>query len=679
MSLKARALPSALALLSSIESVALAADFDARGYAVFEPAAVVTSSFEDGETPSIRCDEGCEWNASGGGADEELALHGSRYLRLSAGQAPFEIDLDLPRRDASYRFRAWVRHARVWARVVLEYASNRPTEAGWLFPSGRVTSDGWVELASNPVSVSGSELQAAFFRVEGALVDLDAIEVVPEGGYEGGGACFGATDPACGPRASCIAERCRQNDSYLPLLPAPEHRQSIARYLMSRIRHHYGGQYSRANYMPAALAEMATMEQARSASEYWAAFGRGVRLLHDWHTSASSALSTLGSARHLGVCFIEGRADLTRDVWPSSPHRADILVSHVAQAANMGLRPGDRLASVDGEHPIDWARSLVGVAWVYHPATDPDVDADFAEALRSLIPLYARSFSVVRCDGESGACADRTETIDVKTIPEGGSGPRCDNRPAYHLANPPEAQPGDITIHHRVPFLPWRDRVLDSSEVEAIYGMTWDNLYGPVLSPLFREANAFFKQNARGVILDHRAGNGGTIDAPEAITELVRPPFELSVGPGFMPVAGYDGPATLEEGKLLFERFRVFPSLVYNIGSSSADPDLPVALLIHRDGSASDWLPLGMKGAPKVQIFGPHETAGAFSSFYQFAYWSRFDFQIASGDTFTFEGKALIGHGIEPDVVVEHTQSALLQGRDLPYEAALQWIRENLK
>ena len=140
-----------------------------------------------------------------------------------------------------------------------------------------------------------------------------------------------------------------------------------------------------------------------------------------------------------------------------------------------------------------------------------------------------------------------------------------------------------------------------------------------------------------------------------------------------------DGPATEAEGIARFEKLVKIPSQVFEVGSSTPDLELPVALLLHRDGSASDWLPHGLKGAPNVRIFGPHETAGAFSSFYEFSYWSRFDFQMASGDTITFDGKTLIGHGVEPDEVVMHTQSSLLQGKDLPYEAALAWVRANLK
>ena len=216
---------------------------------------------------------------------------------------------------------------------------------------------------------------------------------------------------------------------------------------------------------------------------------------------------------------------------------------------------------------------------------------------------------------------------------------------------------------------------------EKIYGMTFDNLYGTSqgLTPFFADSNQFFRDNARGVILDHRAGNGGTLDAPEEITKLVRPPFALAVGPTFMATAADDGPKDQAEGLARFTELVKFPSQVYQVGSDAYDPNLPVALILHRDGSASDYLPLGMKGAPNVRIFGPHETAGAFSSFYEFSYWSRIGFQLASGDTIDFQGDTLIGQGAEPDVIVEHTQTSLLSGKDAPYEAALAWVRDNLK
>lgn len=661
-----------------VAAPAFGGEFDAAGRHAADAAAVAVESFEDGA--SVACEDGCSYEVVAEAG--ELALDGGHWVRLSAQQSSFDVELSLPADNASYRVSAWVRHARAWVRAVFEHTDERDTEVAYLFPSGRVTSDGWVELESNPVSVTGETLARAYLRVDGTDIDLDAIELVPSGDYQPGGSCRGAFDPVCGPEAPCIAERCRQGARYVPPLPDAEHRQSVAGYLMARLRYFFGGRVSRQSYLPQALAEMEKMRSAETAWRFWSALGRGVTLLNDWHTAAHSAIEIHGSPRRFGVCFIEGHADLSQAAWPSQIGRADILVSHVGPESNLGLSPGDRLVAVDGQHPVDWARSLAGVQWAQHRATDPDVDAELVEALRSLIPAYAKSFSVVRCEPASSSCSTTIETIEISEIPESDVPlPSCDNRPLYHLQNPPEGFPGSIGLYHQVPFFPWRDLVIDSAPGENIYGMTWDTLYGTSqgLTPFFLQSNDFFKQNARGVILDHRAGNGGTRDAPQAITQLVRQPLALSVGPVFPMTAADDGPATAADGVALFDRLETFPGQLYEVGSTTADESLPVALLIHRDGSASDWLPHGLKGAPNVRIFGPHETAGAFSSFYNFSYWSRLGFQMASGDTVTFEGETLIGRGVEPDEVVGHTQSALLAGKDLPYEAALAWVRSHLK
>jgi C-terminal processing protease CtpA/Prc len=102
-------------------------------------------------------------------------------------------------------------------------------------------------------------------------------------------------------------------------------------------------------------------------------------------------------------------------------------------------------------------------------------------------------------------------------------------------------------------------------------------------------------------------------------------------------------------------------------------------MLTHRDGSASDYLPEGMKGAPKTRLFGPGPTAGAFSTFIQFSYWGGISFQLASGDTIRKDGTPLIGRGVVPDEIVEQKQSDLLAGKDSIHEAALAWVRSELK
>jgi hypothetical protein len=335
-------------------------------------------------------------------------------------------------------------------------------------------------------------------------------------------------------------------------------------------------------------------------------------------------------------------------------------------------------------HPLAWAASLVDVDWGYHVASDPENFADFAERMGgptwsggALILRYAKELTVLRCDAKNGTCSPTPETIQVADLPneQGDQDVACDNRPFYHIADGNGPSPENHYIFGSF----FRGRIEGTTPEEAIYGMVWDTLYGGGdpnghVNGSIRQAYDDFRANARGVILDHRAGNGGTLDAAELVTSLVRPKMVAAVIRMPMEIAGFDGPSNDAEGLAIFQKFTSVSA--YTVGSADWDPDLPVALIIHRDGSASDYMPFGMKGAPRVKIFGPHQTAGAFSTFVDFTYWPGLSYQIASGDTIAFDGRALIGHGVEPDVVILPRQSDLLAGKDTLHEAALAWVRQ---
>ena len=193
---------------------------------------------------------------------------------------------------------------------------------------------------------------------------------------------------------------------------------------------------------------------------------------------------------------------------------------------------------------------------------------------------------------------------------------------------------------------------------------------------LLSNAVAEWRAKARGVILDHRTGFGGTTLGPAILWELIRPPTPLDLFAFRQRVD--QKPLSVEEGKKLFDTLAA-AGMVDIAGGGSPDEDLPVALLIHLDGSASDWLPLGFKGAKKAKIFGPYQTAGAFSTLFTFGYWFGLGYSIAVGDTLHSSGQMLNGHGVEPDVVVVPLQSDLLVGKDTVYDAALAWVRQELK
>lgn len=621
------------------------------------------------------------------------AMEGQSYLSLQVIDGCAErLPFTLPTEQGSYRATVWMRHGGIAASVVLRYGDGLGLDAlsVQMSPTGRATSDGWVELATNDFPVDGAKLSRAYLRVVGyaarAGVDLDGFEVLRHGAYSAQADCKGLGDPACSVEEQCIYNRCILGRAALPVLPADALRDGVVDVLEGQLRVFYGGRRSRSLYLPLALAELSKMRSEETAWGFWSRWAAAVHALHDWHTDTNLGITGFVGARHrLNACFIEGDADLSHGAWPQDPKYADLLVSHAGPDA-AGLRAGDRLVAVDGQHPLAWAASLGKVDWGYHVATDPDTYSDFAEALGgptwsggALILQYARELTVLRCT-PSGACDGAPETIQVTDLGTGGGGNdvACDNRPFYHFD--PALSP-DPTKHYVFGDF-FRGAITGTKPEEAIYGMVWDTLYGGGdpkgwVNGHLHDAIADWKANARGVILDHRAGNGGTLDSATNLTRLVRPPGVVAVTRMPAELGNYAGPGDAAAGLAVFEAYQTVTP--YPVGDASWAQGLPVALILHRDGSASDYLPFGMKGAPSVRIFGPHPTSGAFSTYIEFSSWAGLNYQFGSGDTIGADGSSLLGHGVAPDVTLLPRQSDLVAGKDTLFEAALAWVRQELK
>jgi hypothetical protein len=384
----------------------------------------------------------------------------------------------------------------------------------------------------------------------------------------------------------------------------------------------------------------------------------------------------LENEKPLALCFLEGDADLSHGVAPKDPVYLDVVVSHVGPYRNLGLQRGDRLVFVDGEHPISWARSQVEHAWALSPTSNHRTYAELAEQLRGLLPRYAHTLTVVRCDAGSMTCGPLV-TIDLSSLPaiqEGDpyEGVACDNRPLRHLADSPvnHAAESGSKVYFGL--------LNESDAVERIYGAEWESLYTTGtdgVAPGLNGAVAQFSAEARGVILDHRAGNGGTVLGPKILWDFATPPHPVTVY--LDRQRAEDEALSLEDGLTLFQQG--VAAGYADVGGSAAATTMPVALLITRDVSASDWLPKGLKGAaPNVRVFGPYETNGAFSTRYSFGYWLGLNYVMAVGESFDPTGLSLGGRGAEPDVVVLPKQSDLVAGKDTVFEAALAWVRQEL-
>ena len=645
---------------------AWAITFDAAGNLSFDPKAIVTEGFE-----TIAPRAGLTIVPASATA---TALEGNKFANINTMQANVTIPVTaLPKSDGCYRARFFARTNRVVASIDITYATDGgfPDASVMFYPTGRVTSDGWYEVETSRFSVQAARVSSVAFSIFASGADIDAFELVADGTYRAPTACSIARDPVCNSNEYCAAGFCQDGEYQLPALPAPQFRDGIVTWFQERFQLFFGGVYSRENRLATAVGTLEAMRNATNGWTFWDGFGTALHKLHDWHTTLMGPVGVAGRGA-FPICFVEGVADASQAGAPSDPVLADVLVSEVGPDQNSGLNPGDRLVAIDGMHPIAWAESLDDLDWGAWHADDPGTHAEVIERMRMLIRRFAKELTIVRCNSGTNTCA-APETLEVSALPltEPATYPTCDHRPAYHLAmGNPDPVTHDMTgVYSGV--------LADSNPGENLYGMIWNDVeFNDDGSNPYTTAIESFRAGANGVILDHRLGNGGTSDAATYLTSLFRPPAQLATYTGTDLTLGLlDQPFSTALGVSLYNTFFPVAGNGYSVGAANARTDLKVALMLARDGSASDWFPYGMKnGGANIKIFG-RQTAGAFSSFFQFDYFGGLAWRLASGDLIRADGTSHLGQAVVPDVVMVPKQSDLIAGKDTVYEAALAWIR----
>ncbi|MCU0691404.1 MAG: S41 family peptidase [Polyangiaceae bacterium] len=654
----------AIALCAAWSPPAASATFNELGVHAFDANALFTEGFEDFQpTGSMQVVQGG-------------ALEGERFLRVRThGEEPAPVPIPVGPAQKAYRFRLFVRSSSSWyPAVTVTYPDGDgiPMSYATLYPTGVMTSDGWLELSSAPVSIDGLRSPLVTLSVTSSTVDMDALEVVEEpGGYVHGGACatVGANDCATG--RLCMHGYCQDVAATVPPLPAASDRALVADVLKRKFDIFFGGVTTRTGPLREALATLDKMRISDNPWTFWNRLATAVVQLHDSHTMPFGLPNyLLRGGRAFPICMVEGDADLSHHLAPPHGQYADVLVSHVGPAKNLGLRPGDRIVAVDGMHPVQWMRSLVGLSWINSSACDPDVQSSSVEDLTAAIPAFATSIQVIRCN-PSGTCsplesilASSFERDDAQTVH-----PSCDHRPAYHLA---QNNPDSVTHD----FDDVRFGVLaDSQPGEDLYGMIWnDTEWWQNTSNPWSSAYRTFRQRAKGVVLDHRTGNGGTPEGAAYLTELSLPPKTVSVWSLNTMLGLYDPPFSADDGLALFDIWRNDSARSWSVGSSKSLNGVRIAVLLARDVSGSDFFPFGVKGSPTTKLFGS-KTMGAFSTFFTFETASFLGWTLASGDFVDAAGGPQIGHGVEPDEQVLPRQSDLTIGKDTAYERALAWVR----
>ncbi len=275
-----------VAALFQWSGTAHAVEFDATGEASFASDASWTLSFEPGQLPEP--DAGAD---AGSGIVTEAdadALHGGYVLALGVYEGQ-DFPVTLPQAATSVRASAWLRGGSVVGTLEALDDSGRVDSFAVLYPTGRVTSDGWVEVRTRGFSVDPAritELNFGLFSPDGASVDAS-----------GGGA--GRSRRARSSLRRRAGQRRLHGGSDLPVGALSQRRRSgaraaggtdeadVAAYLRTRLSALFGPYENRKLDLPNALAEIDGMNGAQDAWTYWRHFRVAIHRLHDWHTKGN--------------------------------------------------------------------------------------------------------------------------------------------------------------------------------------------------------------------------------------------------------------------------------------------------------------------------------------------------------------------------------------------------------
>lgn len=292
-----------------------------------------------------------------------------------------------------------------------------------------------------------------------------------------------------------------------------------------------------------------------------------------------------------------------------------------SSAAAAGVKTGWRIVSIDGR-PVDEPLRKIAVSF------SGQRKGEYQVALWLRARLSGNPGSEARIEFEDGA----------------GKGA------ALALERRPDR--GTLT---RFGFLPAQRVWFEARKLEPKIGYTRFNLFlDPAgLMPQFEKA---VKECLRcdGFIIDLRGNPGG-------------------LGAMAMGMAGF---FVEEQGKQLGVMTQREMSLNFIVTPRAETYTGPLAVLVDGgSGSTAEIFVGGMQDLGRAKVFGTTTMGAALPS--MFTRLPNGDgFQYAVADYVSQSGRRLEGGGVVPDVATPLTRRALLEGKDVTLDAALNWIHE---
>ena len=572
-----------------------------------------------------------------------------------------------------------------------------------MLPTGRVTSDGWIELSTGEVDFSlGSKIPASFLRLynervmhqlhnEGTYQDpedrvyIDAFEIVDLGPAAVPDAyCAIPTEQeVCGEHGTCLFGKCVDAASIWGAPPEPSQRQGYSERLASTMLHHQGGRAFREPVK--GMRDKLLAATSASARDYWYAYLDGLNQAGDGHVLPILQSLPWKAYGGGGACLGPGVADLLPDDTGEPGMIVFRLKNGVNNLVTQQLQPGDVLSEVDGLPWREWI-DLVPY-YVLQFSHNPDSDLHKASRLMTAAANTGATVTFKRCAHQDGvACSEQeieTITIDMAQLygaqvwngaPLQGHllSHWCDWRFAPTLSYP-DSESGEPNL--------FRWDTLDGVRHILFNGFTgWDPEWPGKVE------DAFAQEPEDGFLLDMRWGTGGGIGvSPFFFSRFLGPanPATFNYYPWY---SGFDEPSLIDvvdgcANDFWCVRTYAYPTSRYSFERYHTQP---VAAVMGQDASGSEvaWLALLQREGP-VRTFGYAASLGLFGFvcpqarmwgeyFAQFNHCS--DMQIIDGQG--QRSDFLAGTFLEPDERVYQRQSDAVNGVDTVIARAQEWLAE---
>lgn len=725
-----RTLPlGAVSLLLLAPASALAAPSFDEATGKLRPSADVARAWSFDDAESVKGASFAAWTSGGGGPALELSpaspaeldpllargdddhVEGKGALRLGRGRGLVLSDAALFDGLANGRLEVtlWTRADGTAAQVSVVYdrdvaaavAGRTPFASVRAIPTGRATSDGWIELSTGPIdaSVWGVPARAivimpSYYATADDELLVDALEVRKEkGALTPPNACTMQTIGAsCGAGGDCMFGHCVSSAFTWGALPAEPHRREIAErwafWSTSVMGDRRSAALGASTLTPAARA---LARSAQSSRDFFGGMNRLVNELRDNHTSFGSPANYTsfapqlyyGTSSAVGACF----GVVEKDLMGGGLGFAVFRTTTGAPLTGTRLERGDVIVSIDGRDPKEWVDDV----WHAVARTLPnDARSDWGSAavdLARMISTRATTLTLARCASAS-ACEGqdrRLVTIDVaanvydavRSDRGGGESFACSARftdAVERLAQPSRGEDAVST------------QTGEGGEVRVQFdGFVGNGGWQSAMSGVFAGG-------PRAVVMDARMGHGGYYHTVEHLFHLLRgtqdPMGVFSVGRGGYGEA--DPPWLVDEYKSCTTRGAdQWACFIGNAnGFFAREPAPPgkstrIAWLNTHDVSANDFMPRLLKGRDGFKVFAPHPTAGAFGAISSlpslYPGWSGGSIQVQDARfaptlAQVKDARWESGHGVEPDEIVPQKLSDAIAGVDTLLTAATAWL-----